>query len=246
MLSRRTKITTNNIDTRTKDTVFGFIHDHEYKFRTNHLQIPTVIGYMCLVYYHIDEKFTYHDSNRTLISSSNNIQDDQNDTATSTYHRGNIYGTIIVNFKRFVSGSNIKSTSTSYKSSMTMTHSGLHHVCFQWRFQVKSNGNIGIGLHSLSNKYPFISYGWTSSGIEFLSIKGHQMYTGHDYNKDDIITMRLFLNQSTLKFYRNNNQENPSVVIRNIDKNHDYKLAILMLDRQSCIKILDFQISCKR
>lgn len=232
MLSRKIKFSTTNIDQRSKDIVLGFIHRHENK--NNECQIPTVIGCICLLYYHVHERFTTKESNHTVISSSNNIHDCQNDIALSTYHRGNIYGTITVNFEQFVSRLNTKSSlhSDNHKSD----------VCFEWKFEIKSNGNIGIGLHSLTNKYPFISYGWTSTGIEFLSIRGHQMYTGHEFKKDDIITMKLYLHKRTLQFFRND-KEYPSVVIRNIDNRHNYKLAILMLNNQSCIKIIDFKIS---
>ena len=201
-----------DIDRKTKNIVFGYIRKSS---DINDIEMPMVIKCMCLVYYFMREKFTQNESNNTMISSTDDIYL-QNDIAISKYNRGNVYGTVLIDFKQFVN--------------------------VEWTFKIKSGGNIGIGLHSMSCKYPFISYGWTSHGIQFLRLNGYGMCNQQRFNKNDVIKMELNTQDKILQFYRNKERK-PQVIIKNINGNCNYKLGILMLNNESSIKLIDFKIS---
>ena len=87
-----------SIDQKTKDLIFGYIRESNESI--SYTTIPMMINYICLLYYHLTDRFTKCGVGMEITSSNSN---DSNKNDVVQLHNGNfddwrnIHGNIIIN-----------------------------------------------------------------------------------------------------------------------------------------------------
>eukprot|EP01083_Nonionella_stella_P086129 239068_1 len=221
------------------DLVLGFIHKME-SLLPNQI-IPSEIKQLCLMYYHLKERFTKCGTELCISSNINKFD-------TCTVQRSNpnhfswwntVYGKIVID-------------GTTHRNGV-----------YWWRFKlIQINAECVIGIttctdHSNRNGYdPMFSnkpskfYALSTAKKPLISHR-FELWNYHDechhaepFKANDIIVMELDTKDRILKYYQNGNEIGS---IDNIDMSVTYNVAISMQSRSLsrdciCIQILQLGI----
>ena len=203
-----------SIKQRPKDLIFGYIRKSTQSI--TYTTIPTMINYLCLLYYYLlKDKFVKPDHMMEISSS------DKNDDT-----------------KKDIVNAHICNEWLSVNGDIIINPMKNPNVIATWTVKVNArNCQIGIHssyenkLHSFGNaNHP--NYGWWASHADFGAMIQTKMNIS--YNKDwfvcnDVIKMQLNVPEKKLVFFKNNRKTN--IVFENIDLSSSYHLKVRIIPR---------------
>ena len=218
------------IDQHTQDCVYGFIRQSrkELPLDNAYFDIPSLIIYTCILYYHLDEHFTDHGPNVTL---------SQNDTIAMIQEGANIinevpYDTIYGNIKLHLN----------------------EQWLYQWTFKVlklvyeELDDEMCIGICS-KGTYPFakclVSIGGKSQCCHYQN--GGCMYPyagieGKKFETNDTVKMEFDTMNRSIK-WTINDEEQPIYKNVKLRSSCDFYMAVSIDgDNPNGIQLLDFKM----
>ena len=215
----------NKINKRTRDTVHGWIRKFEKELSIGHL--PSVLRAICILYFHEYEIFNIIGQNVKL---SNNKK------CITTINAPSINGGWNTNYGI------IKIPSMS-------------DIIYEWKIKINkskfASGNvICVGLSS--SQSPNSGFN-NDNGVHYVFGNGGQIYdmipknnnywrdyAKNNFNENDIISIRLHLEQREIGFAINGVDQ--GVAYRNIKKSKDihYRLMVAMFFKDDSVQVTEF------
>ena len=206
----------NDVDPVSQCIVFGFIRCIEQSL-SKMRSIPMEIFSMCLLYYYNPEYFTNHGDYISLKNGDKTMEhnsDNEYDT---------VYGNLEINDKDYIKCS--------------------------WTFQInKLNDNLVMGIGISCNRRVINdmfagsenTYAYEAYRIGELHSKGDLTEYGCPWKDGDIVKMELDVENKTLRYFVNS--EDQGIAVQDINFDNDIKYVMAMyLDEKSIVTLLEFE-----